>query len=103
MTDITITDRSSWLAYRADWRLRYAEASEDVRSVKRSMREAVDLRRGGASESEIDRIDHSLMPSYQSRRELHRVRARLLMKELDDAKEQKNSLLHAEERPAIAA
>lgn len=35
--EIAITDRRSWLAYRADWRVRYAKASEAVRSAKRTL------------------------------------------------------------------
>jgi hypothetical protein len=37
-TDIpTITDRASFLAWRTDWRARYAEASTKVRETKREL------------------------------------------------------------------
>lgn len=41
----TIVDRTTYLAWRADWRRRYAEASEDVRATKRELvRAMTDLR-----------------------------------------------------------
>ena len=103
MSTITIADRASWLAYRADWRLRYAKASESVRKTKQTMRDAVARRRGGASQAEINKIDHSIMPSCQADREMHRACARRLMLELDAAKEQRDEILEAAKKTAIAA
>lgn len=41
----TITDRTTYITWRTDWRLRYAKASEDVRIVKRELvRALADLR-----------------------------------------------------------
>lgn len=103
MPTITITDRASWLAYRANWRLRYAKASESVQKTKRALRDTVSRRRCSASQAQINEIDHAIMPRCQAERELKRVCARLLMKELDDAKKQKNTLLRSEKESAIAA
>ena len=103
MPTITITDRASWLAYRADWRLRYAKASESVQKTKRTMRDAVSRRRGGASQAEINKIDHAIMPRCQAERELKRVRARRLMLELNAAKEKRDELLENAKKTAIAA
>lgn len=103
MSTITISDRASWLAYRADWRLRYAKASESVRKTKRTMRDAVARRRGGASQAEINEIDHSIMPRCQANREMKRASARRLMLELDAAKEQRDELLKVAKKTAIAA
>ena len=99
----TITDRTSWLAWRADWRLRYAEASEEVRAVKRAMRDAVAVRRSGPGKAEVERIDHTLMPGLQSSRENRRWKARRLMKELESAKARRDELISAAKECAIAA
>lgn len=103
MTNITITDRASWLAFRADWRTRYAAASEAVRETKRSMRSAVAERRSSSDRSIIARIDEDRMPSLQSAREFDRAYARRLMSELNSAKEVRDNLLAAAKEERLKA
>jgi hypothetical protein len=98
-----IVDRLSYLAYRRDWRAAYAVASQDVRDVRRTMRQEVALRRQGGRESELARID-ARMSSHQS--DLHEASttARNLMMCLGMAKARRDKLLAArDEAKAIAA
>lgn len=88
----SIIDRTSWLAYRAAWRIAYAEASQDVRDVKRTMRQDVSLRREGGKESELARID-ARMSSHQYDRQAARVVANHLMQSLKVAKMRRDALL----------
>lgn len=73
--ETAIVDRTSWLAYRADWRIRYAKASEDVREAKRTLREA--YARGNEASGPQGSLHY------------RRVAANRLMVELDKAKEAK--------------
>lgn len=101
MTDITtITDRASWLAYRADWRKRYRQASQDVRDVKRDMRALVADWRAGTIGS--DALEQRM--SYrQMDRHATRGVARDMMDELAEAKERRDALLAERVAPAQAA
>lgn len=91
MTDITtITDRASWIAYRAEWRRRYRQASQDVRDVKRDMRALVaDWRAGTIGSAVLD----ERMSYRQMDRHAARGVARDMMDELDEAKERRDALL----------
>jgi len=98
-----IVDRDTFLAFRAAWRSAYALASQDVRDVKRSMRNKVATRRLGGTRAELESID-GRMSSLQYDRHLARVSARDLMDLLDEAKECRTKLLAVrDEAKAIAA
>lgn len=86
----TIADRISWVAYRADWRRRYKEASEDIRSVKREVAGHRTLRRELGSEGETHRRTADYLQSglWRLRRD-----ANDLMVELNDAKEHKARIM----------
>jgi hypothetical protein len=101
MTDLTtITDRASWLAFRADWRMRYRQASQDVRDVKRDMRALVaDWRTGTIGSDALD----ERMSYRQIDRHAARGVARNMMDELDEAKERRDALLAERDAPAQAA
>lgn len=73
--EVAITDRTAWLAFRADWRLHYADASEDVREAKRTLRATYAAGRDASGD--------------QSSLHYYRVAANRLMVELDKAKEAK--------------
>lgn len=101
MTDITtITDRASWIAYRAEWRRRYRQASQNVRDVKRDMRALVSDRRSGALSADV--VD-GRMSMKQYDRHLARVSARDLMDDLAEAKERRDALLAQRDAPSAAA
>jgi hypothetical protein len=87
-----IVDRASYLAYRSEWRQRYAQASQDVRDVRRGMREDVLLRRSTVDEDEHAKIDRR-MSSRQAEREDARTVARSLMNALDLAKKRRTKLM----------
>lgn len=75
----SITDRESYLAWRADWRRRYAAASERVRDAKRQLVAVFADRRAGVRAPEgrsWDFVVNSInerMPDI--RRDAHRVMA----------------------------
>lgn len=98
----TITDRTTWLAFRAEWRAAYRNASDDVRSIKRDMRSLVADRRSGARDA--DGVD-GRMSSNQYEREMARREANRLMRRLDNAKTRRDALLasRAEARTAETA
>ena len=73
------TDRASWIAFRADWKVRYAAASATIRARRRSMIEA-----SGEQQSNL-----------QSSLHCDRRRANSLMDELNEAKEQKGKAIAA--------
>jgi len=73
--ETAIADRTSWLAFRTDWRLRYVQASEDVREAKRTLRATYAAGRDASGD--------------QSALHYVRVAANRLMLELDKAKEAK--------------
>lgn len=82
----TITDRLSWVAFRADWRARYKLASQDIRDVKR----VVAHHRAKRREFGMEADDHRRMAdSHQSGLWRLRRDANALMQELDAAKELK--------------
>lgn len=99
MTDFNFDDRTSWLAYRADWRLRYKAASEAIRSTKREIAEHRRLRRelGAAGASHTHAAD-----SLQYGLARQRVHASSLMRELDAAKEQKAEMMADMDKPLAA-
>lgn len=87
--EIAATDRTTWLAFRADWRLRYAQASEDVREAKRTLRATYAAGRDASGD--------------QSSLHYTRVAANRLMVELDKAKEAKAKRMADEAEPAARA
>jgi chromosome segregation ATPase len=96
----TISDRTSWLAYRADWRRRYKEASEAIRSLKREIaghrakrRELGDA--GKSHEYAADNLQSGLLRL--------RLNANWLMQELTDAKEHKAAIMAAKASEAPVA
>lgn len=102
MIDITtIADRLSWVAYRADWRLRYKQASDDVRACKREIAGHRALRRelGQAGDEHRHKADGLQCGLWSLRRDASR-----LMVELDKAKEHKVKLMTAKaEETQLAA
>lgn len=88
----TITDRISWVAYRADWRRRYKEASEAIRAVKREIAKHRAIYR----EFGNDCISHryaadGMQWDLRRKREV----ASRLMDELNEAKEHKAAIMAA--------
>lgn len=100
----TITDRTSYVAWRADWRIRYAAASEAVRTAKRTLvRLRADWKANvprGANETYEFRIN-----SLNERLPWLRRRAHAVMRERGPATEIRDALLEKARaaRPAIAA
>lgn len=84
--------RETWLSYRADWKLRYKEASEDVRATKRELQAGTAARRTAPDEATRERIDEAAS-SLQSTLHYRRRTASALMQELETAKERKAELL----------
>lgn len=82
------TDRASWLAYRASWRVRYAEASQAVRDGKARLRD--EYASGGDGSGSQGRLHHL------------RRHACWMMLELEEAKRQKEERLRALEAPKAA-
>ena len=102
MTDaVHVTDRTSWLAFRADWRVRYRTASDAIRAAKAELRSAHADERGSSKDRERRR--HAERAS-DLQGDLHPLRraANALMVELDEAKELKAERM-AEARQALAA
>lgn len=75
--------RETYLAYRADWKVRYRVASQDIRDTKAAIREANALGY------------HNSASGHQSTLVAERKAANELMKELAEAKEFKNQQLAA--------
>lgn len=96
----SIVDRASYLAYRADWRIAYRAASQEVRDVKRDMRALVSDRRSGALSADV--VD-GRMSMKQYDRHLARASARDLMDDLAEAKERRDALLAERDAPSAAA
>lgn len=100
----TITDRPSYVAWRTDWRARYAAASEAVRAAKRSLvRLRTDWKANvprGANETYEFRIN-----SLNERLPWLRYTATALMRERGVATEIRDALLEEARaaRQAIAA
>lgn len=86
----TITDRTTWIAFRAEWRADYRNASDDIKAVKRDMRRLVADRRSGTRAADV--ID-ARMSSNQYDREMGRREANRLMKRLEEAKKHRDALL----------
>ena len=102
MTDYTtIADRASWVAYRADWRVRYKAATLAIRELKREIAGHRALRRelGSAGESHRYAADGLQLGLWRLRRN-----ASMLMTELDSAKEHKAKTMaaKADETPLAA-
>jgi len=99
MANFTFTDRLSWVAWRADWRARYAEASQLIRAAKREAAELHVARRG---ESEAGRrpIDYRISSIQENLPYLRRA-ANTLMIERTEATAHKNEMLA--EREQLAA
>lgn len=96
----TITDRTTWIAFRAEWRADYRNASDDIRAVKRDMRRLVAERRSGArSDEDVD----TRMSSNQFDREMGRREANRLMKRLEEAKRHRDALLASRDSTASEA
>ena len=93
----TATDRLSWLAYRADWRIRYKDATQDIRDLKREIAGHRTLRRelGTAGVSHQYAADSLQVGLWRLRRDASR-----LMAELDAAKEHKAKLMAAKAEEA---
>lgn len=90
MSDFTFTDRLSWISWRANWRLRYAEASETIRAIKR---EIVRLRAENGNTGRIPGLQYDL--------HIERIHANGLMVERTEANEHKAAQLA--ERKQLAA
>ena len=90
MNNFNFTDRLSWLAWRENWRVRYGEASEEIRAIKREMAQIHALHRqwGGISNAKKNKL-HEL--TYKLR--MLRPGANKLMIERIEANEYKASLL----------
>ncbi len=101
MTDhTTVTDRLTWLAYRADWRRRYKEATLAIRSVKGEIARHRRLRRELGTEG----VSHQYAAdSLQCGLWIKRRDARWLMDELTEAKKHKAELLAARAEAADQA
>lgn len=78
MSDFTFTDRATWISWRADWRQRYAQASDTIRATKREM---VQLRAQAGTEDRISGLQYSL--------HLQRRHANALMEERTEANDHK--------------
>lgn len=96
----TITDRATWLAFRAEWRAEYRNASDDIKAVKRDMRLLVADRRSGAKPADV--VD-ARMSSNQFEREMGRREANRLMKRLETAKKHRDALLASRNDEAAEA
>ena len=101
MTDFTFTDRASWIAFRADWRARYKEATATIRATKGEIAGHRRLRRELGEAGERHRYAADGM-QWRLRRE--RDAARYLMERLDAAKERKAEMMAAktDETPLAA-
>lgn len=97
----TTTDRASWIAYRADWRVRYKEATQAIRDLKREIAGHRALRRelGTAGDQHRYAADSLQVGLWRLRRNASR-----LMTELDSAKKHKVKMMaaKADEAPLAA-
>ena len=94
MPSIDFTTRESYVAYRAEWRLQYREASEAVRQAKRDLVAAHAERRAAQTDKERERIGDE-QSSLQYHLHMRRVSARDMMVQLGKAKERKDALMAA--------
>lgn len=83
MTNFDFNSRETYLAYRADWKVRYRMISEEIRQTKRSIMEA---HKAGFE---------NCASGYQSALHYERQTANQLMLELAAAKQFKNDQLVA--------
>lgn len=81
-TEHDFDSRATYLSYRADWRIRYAAASDGVRAARRFLQEG-----------HADGIDVDAAALRQSALHRRRRDASLLMKELARAKERRDRIL----------
>lgn len=79
MAQFTFNSRETYIAYRADWRVRYKAQSEEIRIIKRKMAARKEKSNAG----------------LQSNLHYLRQRANQMMIELNEAKEFKNEQLAA--------
>jgi hypothetical protein len=100
----TITDRLSYVAWRADWRARYAAASQEIRDTKRELvRTRADWRRN-APNPKPNSYEYQVNTLIENLPWLRR-KANLLMRERTGATETRDALIEEARTvgPAIAA
>jgi len=98
----TITDRTTYLAWRADWRRRYAAASEEVRSAKRDLVDAYAARLANAPRIQ-GRTHEYRIASIIERLPGLREEAHIVMSERALGTGRRDELLAPVEPEAIAA
>jgi hypothetical protein len=99
MNRFEFDSRASWIAWRADWRARYATASEDVRETKRRLAALVAERRNAGTAEKRQLADYR---ASDLQGDLHRRRraAHGLMVERTEARKEKDARMAARETVA---